>query len=111
MQGIFFLIIIKLAISLYKEWMSGNKSGMRQINYEINGKQSDISMRYYYSQLLGLSDCKMIDPQVVTKAYYDKLSQIADRRKSGEKIIFDLKVLQAANEYLKDTCNYMGAKN
>ena len=111
MYGLLFIIIIKLLIAFYKEMMSDDPPVIKQIIYEINGKPSDISVHHYYLQLLGLSNCKRIDHEVVSNAYYEKLSEVADRRLSGENFFFELEDFQAAKAYLNDTCNYMGAMN
>ena len=80
MYGLLFIMIIKLLIAFYKEIMSDDPPIIKQIIYEINGKPSDISVHHYYLQLLGLSNCERIDHEVVSKAYYEKLSEVADRR-------------------------------
>lgn len=111
MYGLLVVLIIKLAIAFYKEMMYCEKPGMRRLIYEINGRQSNISMQHYYLELLGLSNCKEIDQQVVSKAFYDKLRKVADSRLSGEKIFFELEDLRAAKAYLYDACNYMCPQN
>jgi hypothetical protein len=79
--------------------------------YKIEGKEYFVTMEDYYLYILGLSEVKVLNPGIISKAYYAKLNTTASRRLSGETVYLNLKDLKAAKEYLIDTCNYQGALN
>lgn len=111
MYGIIFLFICLLINALVKEDVVKEKPESRPFIYKVNGRQCNLSLEQYYLQLLDLTNCKSIDTQTVSSAYYDKLGKIADRRFEGETIYVELIALKAAKEYLIDACNYLAYRN
>ena len=111
MYGVIIFLIIFILKYLLKEDEIAEKPIRKKYMYETNCKNDHVSLEQYYLQILGLSNCKSINPKLVDKAYYDKLGAIADRRLEGETIVVDIAELRAAKAYLIDTCNYLGGKN
>ena len=111
MYAVLFLVITHILYQLLKEDDKVVQPTGKKCLYETKGKNDHVSLEQYYLQILGLSNCKSINPKLVDRAYYDKLGAIAARRLEGETIVVDIAELRAAKAYLIDTCNYLGGKN
>ena len=111
MSGIIFFIICLLIKAYLEAFFTKEETASKPLIYEVNGKQTPIPMERYYIELLGLSLFKSITIEIIAEAYYHKLSEVADRRLSGETIYFDIAELKAAKAYLVDACEYLGSKN